>query len=126
MTLQELYERIDGDYEQALRIMRKEKMIDRYIGKLKNSRVYEGLMEASASLDPAAMFESAHSMKGVTANLGLNKLSHEVSEIADEFRPGTSRKFTDDEVHARLNKIRDMYQRVSDGIDEYEGSKEDL
>ncbi|SDM70841.1 hypothetical protein SAMN04490370_105190 [Eubacterium ruminantium] len=35
------------------------------------------------------------SEKGVCANLGLAKLSEEVSVISEEFRPGKSRKFSD-------------------------------
>ena len=64
MTIQELYAEIGGNYEHALKIMKMDKMINRYILKLKSSHVYEELMKAGETLDPKAMFESAHAMNG--------------------------------------------------------------
>ena len=53
MTLAELYEQIGGNYDHALQIMRKDKMINKYLVKLKDSGVYEGLMEAGKTLATA-------------------------------------------------------------------------
>ena len=46
MTLKELYALIGGDYDQAVRVMKIDKLIDRYVRKLKNSNVGEALSEA--------------------------------------------------------------------------------
>jgi HPt (histidine-containing phosphotransfer) domain-containing protein len=68
------------------------------------------------------MFESAHAMKGVCANLGLDTLSDAASDIAEEFRPGNDRKHSDDEVREMLASITGMYRRVDEGITKYENS----
>ena len=122
MTIQELYAEIGGNYEHALKIMKMDKMINRYILKLKSSHVYEELMKAGETLDPKAMFESAHAMKGVCANLGLDTLSDAASDFAEEFRPGNERKHSDDEVREMLASITGMYRRVDEGITKYENS----
>ena len=43
MTIRELYDNIGGSYEHAVQVMKMEKLIDRYIRKLKNSGVGEQL-----------------------------------------------------------------------------------
>ncbi len=120
MTLQELYTLIGGDYEQATKIMRRDRLIDRYIRKLSSSQVGESLAAAGEKLDATGMFESAHAMKGVCANLGLVTLSEAASELAEEFRPGTARKYTDEQVREKLSAIAALYQRTIDGIRQYE------
>ena len=47
MTLRELYSEIGGDYDQALRVLRVEKLIDKHIRKLTSNGVVEGLVDAA-------------------------------------------------------------------------------
>ena len=122
MTIQELYIEIGGNYEHAQKIMRMDKMIAKYLGKLASSGVCENLKAASESLDPTAMFESAHAMKGVCANLGLDGIADAVGEVTEEFRPGAARSMSDDEVRAKLQTIFDMYDKTADGIRRYQAS----
>ena len=119
MTIQELYEKIGGNYEQAQKIMKMDKLIDRYVRKLTASGTYEKLAEAGKAMDPTQLFEAAHAMKGVCANLGLDTLSHAAGEITEEFRPGSPRKMTDAEVREKLAALGEMYQRTVKGIEEY-------
>ena len=120
MTLQELYQNIDGNYDHAVQIMRMEKLIARYISKFPNSGVNEALQEAGKTLEPAKMFETAHAMKGVCANMGLDKLSAAAGEICEEFRPGNARGISDDEIRAKLAEVDAMYRRTVEGIHAYE------
>lgn len=122
MTLQELYTRIDGNYDHAVQIMRMEKLISRYVLKFPSSDLNGSLMEAARSMDPTQLFERAHAMKGVCANMGFDKLAEAVGEITEEFRPGNPRKYTDAEIKDKLARINDMYQRTIDGIHTYEQS----
>ena len=81
MTLQELYQSIGGDYEQATRVLRMDKLIDKHIRKFTKNGVVEALLAAGNTMDPTALFETAHAVKGVCANLGLTALSDTASEI---------------------------------------------
>ena len=122
MTLQELYQLIDGDYEQAVRVLRMDKLIDKHIRKFTKNGVVEGMLEAGNSMDPTELFEKAHAMKGVCGNLGLVTLSQMASEITEEYRPGNPRKLSDTQVQEILEKIEELYQKTADGIMKYEES----
>ena len=122
MTLQELYQNIDGDYDQALKVLRMDKLLDKHIRKLTKNGIVEQLIEAGETMDPARLFETAHAVKGVCANLGLTRLSTAVSEIAEEFRPGNPRRFSDEEVKAKLSAITALYAKTAEGIRSYEES----
>ena len=88
MTLKELYESIDGDYEQAVRVLRMDKLIDKHIRKFTKNGVVEKLVVAGKARDAAEIFECAHALKGICGNLGLKSLADPASELAEEFRPG--------------------------------------
>ena len=61
MTLQELYDTIGEDYEQAVRVLRMDKLIDKHIRKLPKNDVAENLLQAGKTMDTAALFDTAHS-----------------------------------------------------------------
>ena len=122
MTIQELYAEIGGSYEQAVKIMKLDKMIDRYVRRLKSSSFDDQLAAASESMDPSALFETAHAMKGVCANLGLVKLAEAAHVITEEFRPGAPRTLSDDEVCEKLKVLKDLYRKTIEGINRYEGN----
>lgn len=124
MTLQELYQLIDGDYDQALRVLRVEKLMDKHIRKLPKNGVVDSLIEAGKTMDPEKLFETSHAAKGVCGNLGLTRLAEAASEISEEFRPRNPRKFSDAEVTDKLQRIAELYEKTKDGISRYEGTAE--
>ena len=120
MTIQQLYDRIGGNYEHAVRIMKKDKLIDKYVRKLKDSNVGDALAQAGETMDAVKLFESAHAMKGVCANLGLDALASAADEITEEFRPGNPRTLSDDAVREKVASILQRYRDTVEGIAEYE------
>lgn len=121
MDLKELYETIGGDYEQATRVLRVEKLIDKHIRRLPNNKVFDEMSAAGESMDATQLFESAHAMKGLCANLGLMELSDMASDLAEEFRPGHDREMSDDEVRERVAQIGALHERTIAGIRQYAG-----
>lgn len=119
MTLEELYASIGGDYEQALRVLRVEKLVDKHIRKLTKNGVVDNLLAAGDTMDPTQLFETAHAVKGVCANLGLTGIADAASCIAEEYRPGNARTMSDDEVKAKLQDIATMYETTKTGIEQY-------
>ena len=120
MTLRELYDNIGENYEQALRVLRVEKLVDKHIRKLIPNGLIDSLLAAGKDMDPSRLFETAHAVKGNCGNLGLTQLAAAASEIAEEFRPGSERKKTDAEVAALLEKISAQYKRTTEEIRKYE------
>ena len=124
MTIQKLYQNIDGDYDQAIHVLRIDKLIDKHIRRFAQNSVAEELFSAGESMDPAELFEAAHALKGLTANLGLMKLSEVASEITEEYRPGNVRQLSDDEVKERIELVRELYDHTVAGIRRYEEESE--
>jgi HPt (histidine-containing phosphotransfer) domain-containing protein len=122
MTLQELYAQIGGDYDQVLRVLRVEKLVDKHIRKLTKGGVVDALLAAGETMDPTQLFETAHAVKGVCGNLGLKKLAAAASEITEEYRPGSTRQFSDAEIREKLGALDALYQQTKDGITQYEES----
>lgn len=119
MTLSELYNEIGGDYEQAMKVLRIEKLLDKHIRKFPDNTIFKELDEAGKTMDTARIFESAHAIKGVCSNLGLTKMSSTAAEICDEYRPGSARKFTDAEIQQKITEINEMFAKASQGIKNY-------
>ena len=120
MTLRELYAAIDGDYEQAMRVMRIEKLMDKHIRKLPDNPIFADLAAAGQSMDGAALFESAHAIKGVCINLGLVQLSQIASDIAEAYRPGSKRDVSQQEIRSKLLAFDTLFRKTVDNIRLYE------
>ena len=120
MTIQQLYEKIGGNYEQAVRVMKKDKLIDKYVRKLKDSDAGEQLAQAGEAMDAAKLFDSAHALKGVCANLGLDALANSADEITEEFRSGNARKLSDAEVREKVEALLTRLRNTVKGIEAYE------
>ncbi|MBO4217267.1 MAG: Hpt domain-containing protein [Clostridia bacterium] len=119
MTLKELYDAMGGDYEQAIKVLRIEKLIDKHIRKLPDNPIFGNLSEAGRTMDGKALFESSHAVKGVCANLGLVKMSACASDVAEQFRPGNSRTLSDGQVQEKVNEIGAMYEKCVEEINKY-------
>ena len=120
MTIQQLYEKIGGNYEQAVRVMKKDKLIDKYVRKLKDSDAGEQLAQAGETMDAAKLFDSAHALKGVCSNLGLDALASAADEITEEFRSGNARKLSDDAVREKVEALLARLRNTVKGIEAYE------
>ena len=123
MTLQELYEDIGGSYDSVKRILPMDKLIEKFILKFPEDKSFEKLSEAWKGRDGQGMFDGAHMMKGVCANLGLDRLSAAASEIAEEFRPGNARRLNDAELDRRMEELTALYERTVSGIRGYSTEK---
>ena len=110
MTVQELYACINGSYDAVKRILPRDEIIGRFIIRLLSDDSCTRLMQAASAKDAQGMFEAAHSMKGVCANLGLPELSSMASVVAEEFRPGKTRKMSEEELASHLGILKDKYE----------------
>ena len=122
MTLQELYLEIGGDYDQALRVLRVDRLVDKHIRRLPSNGLVESLLEAGKAMDPDRLFECAHAMKGNCANLGLVSLASLASDITEAYRPGHPRTMSEEQTAEKLKEIDALYRKTAEGIRKYEGA----
>ena len=71
---------------------------------------FSQLKEALEKHDIKRGFESAHTLKGLIANLGLISLLHIISEIVEPLRAGTYEGLLD--KYQELLKERDRYAKM--------------
>ncbi|MBR1842858.1 MAG: Hpt domain-containing protein [Oscillospiraceae bacterium] len=116
MTVQELYEKIGGDFNAAKKILPSDALVARFVVKLLKDGSIQKLRDGVAAGDGKAIFEGAHALKGVTANLGLTTLSDLAAEIADEYRPGRERTLSDDELDAKIDELNAKFDSTSEEI----------
>ena len=119
MTVQELYESIGGNYDSAKRILPMDQLIAKFVVKFLDDKSFEKIEAAAQTGDGSGIFEGAHAMKGVCANLGLDSLSQAASVLAEEFRPGHDRTMDDAEVQTKIAELKVRYEQTMEGIRQF-------
>ena len=123
MTLPELYAAIDGNFSAVKRILPSDALVEKFILRLIDEKSFERLKNAQASLDSKELFEAAHALKGICANLGLDALSAKASIIAEEFRPQKERQLSDAEVGEQLDQFCQKFEATRATLRQYAASK---
>lgn len=86
MTVIECYNKIGGDYDNAMGRFKSEALIKRFLPMFLNDPSFNELTEALENGDVQTAFRAAHTLKGVCANLSLAKLCASASEITELLR----------------------------------------
>lgn len=88
-NFRQLFEAYGADYETTInRFMGNEKLYLRLFGMLFQDKNLENLGKALEVQDFSGAFADAHTLKGVTANLGLTPYYEAVCEIVEPLRAG--------------------------------------
>lgn len=105
MTVIECYNKIGGDYDNAMGRFKSEALIKRFLPMFLNDPSFNELTEALENGDVQTAFRAAHTLKGVCANLSLAKLCASASEITELLRA------------ENLNDAKDFYPVVKEDYD---------
>jgi HPt (histidine-containing phosphotransfer) domain-containing protein len=116
MNLSEFYNSLGESLEEVLERLRMESRVTKYLGLFLSDPSFSELKTAFAGSDAKTAFRAAHTLKGVAANLGLNKLSASSSELTEDLRPGA---FTANS-EALLSKVEADYNAAVNGIKQLE------
>ncbi len=91
MTLEAFYNEIGSDYKTVLaRMGNSEKMLEKFVRKFSNDKTFGELLTSFESGDYTVAFRMAHTLKGLCANLGLDKLHDSAAELTESLRNGVS------------------------------------
>ncbi|MDE7293079.1 MAG: Hpt domain-containing protein [Oscillospiraceae bacterium] len=88
MNIKEFYNVIEGDYDDVLRRLMKEDRIVKYVSKFAADSSYDTLLTTLRDKDYPEAFRAAHTLKGISQNLGFSKLFEVSSELAEMLRGG--------------------------------------
>ena len=114
MTVQECYAKLNGCYEDALKRLMRDNLIERFMLMFPNDESMKSLRASIAANDQNGCFRAIHSLKGVAGNLAFTKLQRDASMLTEQLRSGEEMP---DE--ALLKKVEDSYKEVIDTLEEY-------
>jgi len=100
MTIQEMYAEIGSDYDKVLDRLMKDALIIRLVRKYLDDANVQKLEESIAKKNYEDAFSAAHTLKGITANLGFDKLAESSTAITEALRAGEYEHL--DEMLARV------------------------
>lgn len=120
MTLQECYRAMGGDYEGVRERLRSEQLIQKFTLRFLDDKSYELLKKSLAAGDGEEAFRGAHSMKGVSQNLGFTRL-YEASEALTEALRSRAIPVVEQRLVEDVDRV---YQETVDAIKEFAASRE--
>ena len=86
-ALKDFYAAIGSDYDEVLSRLPSEEILAKFLPKFPADPTYDALKEAQEKRDIAAAFLAAHTLKGVSASLGLQRLAEAASALTEQLRP---------------------------------------
>ena len=88
-VLKEFFTAVGSDYDEVLSRLPSEEILIKFLPRFPQDPTYDALMKAQAQHDIAAAFLAAHTLKGVSASLGLQQLADTASDLTEQLRPQT-------------------------------------
>jgi len=86
MTLKECYNEIGGDLEAVLGRLRSEALVRKFTLRFLDDDSYSNLQNALKAQDGEEAFRAAHTIKGVSQNLGFDSLYHASMPLTEALR----------------------------------------
>lgn len=88
MTVKECYEKVGSDYEAVLKRLGSEDMLKRFSIKFLDDPSFQSLQENLKAGNTREAFRAAHTLKGICANLGFDRLFETDRELTELLRGG--------------------------------------
>ena len=121
MTIEQCYEQLHGDYAQVIQRLPSPALVERFIGKFLDDGSFSELTSAMAAGQTEAAFRAAHTLKGVSANLGFEQLRQSSSALTELLR-GKAEPVPA-EALPLLEQVRRDYQMTVDAIRAYRAER---
>ena len=115
MTIQECYALLGGDYEQVAKRLPSEGMVRRFLAKFPKDDSYAQLCRTMEEGRRKEAFRAAHTLKGICANLGIERLMRSAGELTELLRPEGDA--IPEGADALLNAVRQDYEAAVETIE---------
>ena len=86
MTIEQCYQKLHGDYAQVLQRLPSPSLVERFVVKFLGDDSFSSLCEAMEAGKTEDAFRAAHTLKGISANLGLEQLRSSASQLTELLR----------------------------------------
>lgn len=98
------------------RFMGNEAMYEKFLKKFADNCNYAGLAESIAAEDYEEAFKCAHTLKGVSANLGLDPIYKASSDLTEEVRGKQKEEVNRERVQEIWRELEKAYKTFEDLI----------
>lgn len=88
MSLKEIYEQINGDYDSVIGRLLSEDRVKKYLCKFVDYNMNRRILEALENEDFETAFRESHNLKGICANLSIVALGQSASNLTEALRNG--------------------------------------
>ena len=122
MTIQECYRELGGDFAQVEKRLTSVSLVKRFITKFLADSSFSELCHALEAGQRENAFRAAHTLKGVSANLGFDRLQAAVGELTELLRPETGN--IPEGAAPLLEAVRREYELTAGAIRAYLDSAE--
>ena len=113
MTIQECYKAIGGNYEDVLRRLHNEALIQKFTLKFLEDQSYLLLKQALKDKHYEDAFRSAHTLKGVCQNLSFDRLYEVSNELTELLRDRTGEQ---PGIQEAMEKVTEVYELMIEEI----------
>lgn len=114
MKLDAFYRQVGGDYAEITSRFQNDARIIRFLGMLPKDDSMDALRAAMDKGDAPTAFRTAHTLKGISLNLGLGALAAACSDMTESLRG----RDTLPEDTALYTAVQTEYAKVRDALDQ--------
>ena len=113
MTIQQCYEAIGSPYEEVFQRLGSEQLIGKFVVKFLDDPSFWSLLTAMESGDKKAAVLAAHTLKGVSQNLGFIDLYEASAKLTEALRK-------EEEAEKLLDAVKAAYEKTVSAISRYQ------
>ena len=112
MNLKDCYKAMEGNYDEAVRRLRSEGLVQKFVLRFLDDGSYDLLCRSVEAGDCEEAFRAAHTIKGVCQNLSLTRLQASSSALAEALRGGS----WSEDAPALVRQVQADYQMTAGAI----------
>ena len=119
MNLKECYQAFGGDYEDTMKRMGMERLLQKFILKFLDDKSFEELCSSMEQKKYEEAFRAAHTLKGLCLNLGFKTLAESSSSLTEALRSQQFEESDMVEIMKMLEQVKRDYEMTVSVITEF-------
>ena len=119
MNLKECYQAFGGDYEDTMKRMGMERLLQKFMLKFLDDKSFEELCSSMEQKKYEEAFRAAHTLKGLCLNLGFKTLAESSSSLTEALRSQQFEESNLVEIMRMLEQVKRDYEMTVSVITEF-------
>lgn len=119
MNLKECYQAFGGDYEDTMKRMGMERLLQKFMLKFLDDGSFKELCDNMEQQKYEEAFRAAHTLKGLCLNLGFKTLAESSSNLTEALRPQQFEESNLVEIMKMLEQVKRDYEMTVSVITEF-------